>query len=76
MMIIMSPPMVINCYYETWVLGNINLYPIYIIARLPRLNIYYLIKGPKSNSLLFNRRSLRIYEQLQLYNMYYILVFI
>lgn len=22
MMIIMSPPMVINCYYETWVLGN------------------------------------------------------
>lgn len=24
MMIIMSPPMVINCYYETWVLGNAN----------------------------------------------------
>lgn len=22
MMIIMSPPMVINCYYETWVLGK------------------------------------------------------
>lgn len=24
MMIVMSPPMVINCYYETWVLGNAN----------------------------------------------------
>lgn len=24
MMVIMSPPMVINCYYQTWVLGNAN----------------------------------------------------
>lgn len=22
MMMFMSPPMVINCYYETWILGN------------------------------------------------------
>lgn len=26
MMIIMSPPMVINCYYETWILGNRKYY--------------------------------------------------
>lgn len=35
MMIIMSPPMIINCYYETWVLGNTNsvfiAYSLYVI---------------------------------------------
>lgn len=24
MIIVMSPLMVINCYYETWILGNVN----------------------------------------------------
>lgn len=42
MMLIMSPPMVINCYYETWVLGN-SQFSTYIIAKLLKLNNYYLI---------------------------------
>ena len=26
MMIAMSPPMVVNCWYETWILGEDNMY--------------------------------------------------
>jgi len=29
MMIIMSPQMIINCYYETWVLGNTSFFFFY-----------------------------------------------
>lgn len=38
MMIIMSPPMVINCYYETWILGNEHTIFIWLLSYMNNVN--------------------------------------
>lgn len=43
MMIIMTPPMVINCYYETWILGNANVIFFYYTNIFLKFIVLYLM---------------------------------